>query len=537
MINSRLASSLKVKFLGIIPNLRDETGSLSPQQIVSLSALLTFKGKSIKDLLKESQEKGENLEEKIIKIVQKSSLRGHASIATTPALCFTYEGSKFLDSALTGIIFSSSLMSSGRRTKTSEDDIIFPDKIFSDEKAREIYEATSKKIIRFFNSLLEKEIRKDEASKILQYGIYGTGIIQLPIESIVLLKREYLKEKESMPEEVGILLGKIENNLKSFGVDLLYASRVAAPRNVYSYPNIFKDSKKSNLVRELRKKENLSEGSKIISIENLIPQELKNKLLDLENKRNEIFSSKERIKQDWPNLLAFQQEIIRDYNLAFKIKVLSSVPWRVWGEKKRHRTCPQVIESVYFCIERAAKRFENFKDQIQKKQINKEIVKEIEEVFSIPPSIKQNQGLLEEYLSVALSAFDSYQALIRLGIKLREAIFVIPRAVKIDILQEYDLYNLLAGYYPLRLCQTAEEEMRRNTKKEVAQLKELLSENGCGWLNKLIVPKCEIVGFCPEEKSCGNIEGRVGGYDEEFHQEMKQDLKKRFEENLENLEK
>ena len=58
-------SNLKVKFLGITPVLKDETGVLNPQEIVALSALLTFKGKSVQKLLKESLEKGQNIEEKI----------------------------------------------------------------------------------------------------------------------------------------------------------------------------------------------------------------------------------------------------------------------------------------------------------------------------------------------------------------------------------------------------------------------------------------------------------------------------------------
>ena len=69
-------------------------------------------------------------------------------------------------------------------------------------------------IIRFFNSLLARGLKKDESSKILQYGIYGTGIIQLPIESIIGVKKEYEREKEWMPEEVGLLLQKIERETK-----------------------------------------------------------------------------------------------------------------------------------------------------------------------------------------------------------------------------------------------------------------------------------------------------------------------------------
>ncbi|MDP2664282.1 MAG: hypothetical protein Q8P08_02500, partial [bacterium] len=247
----KLTSNLKVKFLGITPVLKDKTGVLNPQEIVALSALLTFKGKSIKKLFEEIEKKEGKVSDRIKKILLKSSLRGHASIATTPSICLTYEGSKFLDSALTGIYFSSSLVSSGRRTGTTEKDIVFPDKIFSNKKAKKIYQGISEKIIKFYNSLLDQNLQKDEASKILQYGIYGTGIIQLPIETIIGLKKEYLREKEWMPSEIGLLLRKIEREAKTLGINWLYPTREAAPRNVYPYPNIFKNPKEINLTREL----------------------------------------------------------------------------------------------------------------------------------------------------------------------------------------------------------------------------------------------------------------------------------------------
>lgn len=532
-----LTKNLKVKFLGITPVLKDKTGVLNPQEIAAFSALLTFKGKSVKDLAKETLKKGQSIKDRVKTILLRSSLRGHASIATTPSLCLTYEGSKFLDSVLTGIYFSSSLVSSGRRTDTAEKDIVFPRGIFSNKKAKEIYKETSENIIKFFNQLLVQKIQKDEASKILQYGIYGTGIIQLPIETIVGLKREYGLEKEWMPEEVGILLKKIGKEAKKLGIDWLYSTRLAAPRNVYPYPNIFKDPKKSNLSRELRQRFPLKQGAKLVSIDILIPEELKARLADLEKKTKEVFSSFSSIKKRWMELISLRQEIFRDYNLALRFKVLSAIPWRIWGEKKRHRTCQQIIESIYYCIDRASRKFKEFSPKIKAGKIDKNTMQKLEEVFSIPPSIKQNKNLLFQYLAVALQSLESYKKLITLGIQPKEAIFLVPRGVKIDILQEYDLYNLLTGYYPLRLCQTAEEEMRRNTSKEMSLIKENLDKKGYSWLNKFIVPKCQIMGFCPEEKSCPMILGAVKNYNEKFHQAMKVELKKQFEKNLKNLGK
>ncbi len=530
-------SDLKVKILGITPVFKEKTGSLSAQEIAAFSALLTFKGKSVKSLFKDTLKKGENLEDRISKILQKSSLIGHASVATTPSLCLSYEGSKFLDSALTGIYFSSSLVSSGRRTGTTEKDIIFPDKILKNTKTRKIYQDVSEKIIKNFNFFLSQDIPKDEASKILQYGIYGTGVIQLPVESIVSLKREYLAEKEWMPEEVSLLLRKIEKETRKLGIDLLYATRTAAPRNVYPYPNIFKDPQKTNLARAFRKGEKLIKESKIISLDALTVPELKSKLAQLEGRKKAVFSSSKKIKKEWPGLLAFLQEITRDYNSALRIKILSSIPWRIWGEKKRHRTCPQIIDSVYHSVERAGEKFRKLEKKIKSGRIDKKTLTRLEEVFSIPPSIKNNQEFLTEYLITALRAFKGYRSLIKLKIKPRDALFLIPRAVKIDILQEYDLYNLLAGYYPLRICRTAEEEMRRNSLREVTQIKDILTERGLGFLNKFIVPKCQIVGFCLEDKTCPMIYNSVKKYNEKFHRTMGEELKKQFQKNLKNLGK
>jgi len=77
--------------------------------------------------------------------------------------------------------------------------------------------------------------------------------------------------------------------------------------------------------------------------------------------------------------------------------------------------------------------------------------------------------------------------------------------------------------------------MRRNTLREIALVKENFTKKGLGFLNKFMVPKCGIVGFCPEEKSCPMILSAVKNYNEKFHQEMKAELKRLFEKNLKNL--
>jgi len=532
-----LTKNLKVKFLGITPVFADKTGVLNPQEIAAFSALLTFKGKSVQRLLKETIKKGQKVDEKIKNILRKSSLKGHASMATTPALCFSYEASKFLDSGLTGMVFASALMASGRRTDTTIQDIIFPTTILKNKKAQKIYKEASEKNIIFVNWLLSQGIQKDEASKMFQYGIYGTGIIQYPVESIISLKREYEAEKEWMPEEVGFLLQEIEKELKKLGIDLLYATREAAPRNTYPYPHIFRDPKENNLVRELMIKTKKKDVSQIISSNFTITPGLKRRLAKLKNEARKAVKNKNRLKKNWLKLVLMRRQIARDYALSANIKILSSVAWRVWGDKKRHRTVPMIVESIYYCVERTTRVFRRYKKQIKEKKLNKRALEEINLVFSIPPTIKNDKNLLYQYLDRATDSLEAYSKLVKLGVKERDAVFIIPRGIKVDVLQDYNLYNLIAGYYPLRICPTAEEELRRLTAKEIGAIKKLLSQKGLKWLAEEIIPKCHAVGFCLEEKPCAMIKTLVPNYNEKLHQEMMEDLEKKFQENLKKLGK
>lgn len=549
-------TDFKLQFLGIIPRLEDKTGILTPEQIVALSALLTFKGKSVKELLKETIEKGQDLDKKVRGILSKSSLRGHASIATTPCLAFTYEASKFVDSMMTGIVFSSSLMASGRRTGTAPEDIVFPTEIWKNKKAREIYQKQSKANISCFNWLLDNTVSKDEASKILQYGIYGTGILALPVESLVGFAREYELEKEWMPEEAGIILKSLKKHLDGWGIKQLFSSRLVAPRDIYPYPNIFKNPRPSNLTRESSKSrtvlKKLDETSKIMDCQIMATKELRQKLRRLNQLTKRITKDKKRILKDWPKLWQLRRQIARDYNLAAQVQVWSSVAWRVWGDKKRHRTVPQIVESIYYCIERAWKvvrklkiKNENFKIAIKNspapfgagqakfnhlamKPFSHEVIDEIDSVFSIPPTVRRHPHFLKRYLQCAFASLTCYQSLVKSGIKPRDAVFIVPRGLRIDVLQSYNLYNLISGYYPLRLCSTVEEQLRSFTIKEVLAIKNILKKKKFPELAEAIAVTCQQTGFCHEEKFCGQIKAKVKDYDGEFHREVLESLQERY---------
>ena len=529
--------NLKMTFLGVTPFLEDKTGTLKPQDIVALSALMTFKGKSVNGLYEEAKEKGQDIDKKVKTIIRKSSLRGHASIATTPAICFTYEASKFLDSMMTGMVFSSSLMASGRRTSTTIDDITYPTSIDEKKDTRELYKKTSEENINFYNLILEKDVEKDDASKALQYGIYGTGIIAYPIESIISFKKEYEREKDWMPEEAGIVINEIEKYLKKMGVDLIYASRDLAARNTLPFPNIFKDPNKPNLIKELILKQDLPKTlTKIIEFNALESASLEKEAGKILKLAKEITSDKKQIKKRWREILAVRQDLMRDFNNILNLKIASSVSWRVWGDKKRHRTVPMTIDSIYYCLNRTRPIFKKYTKKIEAEKLSEKELSIIDRYFTVPSSLKKDKKLLYGYLKRVNTSIDTYFTLIeKYKIPPADAIFVIPRGIRIDLIQSYDLYNLISGYYPLRTCSTAEIQLRNMTRIEMAEIKQLLTKKGFPNIAKLIVTKCHIPGFCLEEKNCPIINGLVKNYDESFHEELKAKLDEDFESKLNNL--
>jgi thymidylate synthase ThyX len=521
--------NFKINFLGINPILKDGAGGLDPQSICALGALLTFKGKSAENLKKEAEEKGQDMAKKVKTILKNSSLKGHASMATTPVFSFSYEASKMIDSALTGMVFSSSLMASGRRTDSTAEDIVYPTSILNNEKASQIYKKISEKILSANHEILEAGVEKDQASKILQYGLYGTGIVSYSIESFISLKREYEREKNWMPEEIGFFIETIEAEFKKMGVNDLFETRYLAPRITYPYPNIFKNPENSNLARELGKKYLTNSESEVVSLNSLATKNLEDKMNALKKDLEKIFADKKTMLENWPAVLEKRAEITRDYQNVLDIKTVSRLSWRVWGDKKRHRTMPMTVDSVYYSIDRAIAGWKKFAKEILAETLADEQINSLDNVFCIPPAVRADKKLLNLCTQTILASLTAYTDLIALGIPPRDAIFVIPRGIRIDLAHDINFYNLIAGYYPIRLCTTAEEQLRRVSRREIEQIKEKLKANGLEWLNWHIGSKCFNTGFCPEKNCCGVIKKEVKFYDEQAHEEIKNNLEELFE--------
>ena len=90
-----------------------------------------------------------------------------------------------------------------------------------------------------------------------------------------------------------------------------------------------------------------------------------------------------------------------------------------------------------------------------------------------------------------------YTEFVEAGIPAEDARAVLPNACATSIVTSMNLRELI-HVANLRLCTRAQTEIRLMVK---AMCDELIKV--AHWLKPYIVPKCERLGFCDEDKSCG----------------------------------
>lgn len=119
--------------------------------------------------------------------------------------------------------------------------------------------------------------------------------------------------------------------------------------------------------------------------------------------------------------------------------------------------------------------------------------------YIIPPTIEKNPELKEKFEKFMGEIANIYTEFTEAGIPAEDARFVLPNAAASSMVASLNLRELI-HLANLRLCTRAQYEIRILVK---AMCDELLKEEP--WLKKYLVPKCERLGFCDEDKSCGRI--------------------------------
>lgn len=99
-----------------------------------------------------------------------------------------------------------------------------------------------------------------------------------------------------------------------------------------------------------------------------------------------------------------------------------------------------------------------------------------------------------------LDALRNYLHCIKSGMKAEDARDVLPNATKTNIVLTCNLRELM-HICNERLCTRAQKEIRQLVQQ---MRREVVDE--CPELGKYLQPKCEILGYCREHKSCGRKE-------------------------------
>lgn len=119
--------------------------------------------------------------------------------------------------------------------------------------------------------------------------------------------------------------------------------------------------------------------------------------------------------------------------------------------------------------------------------------------YIIPPTIEKNPQLKEKFENFMAEISDIYAEFAEAGIPAEDARFVLPNAAASSMVASLNLREMI-HLANLRLCTRAQYEIRTLVKK---MCEELIKKEP--WLKSYLVPKCERLGFCDEDKSCGRV--------------------------------
>ena len=511
--------------------------TITPDEFVYGAANITYKDTGALRELIEDKRNDKDMSNKVRKMLIKVGGSGHASMATTPGFWTFIEGdsSKFVDSIFTTAVFGSSLMPSGRRVPITKQAVLVP-KAIADKGAEltNLYLQQSEKNIETYEVLQTRGVPKEEAAKIVQYGHTGGGFMFMPLETFIHFSKLAEHDPEAMPEEGKEIISQLEGFIKEHGMNTIYEARKQAPRTGCVHPNIFRDVKGLNknyaeeIVESRSGIDNVFYSPQLISSNIEESPELVKRLEYYFAKRNEMFSNPELVKVRWKNMLGELEDLVGDFNTTMNIRVASNIPWRVWGEVKRHRTLSQDTESIYHAANRAVKAVRANDAEIG----GIDNVNFWYPVLSLPPSIRGNPDTFKMWVGEFANSMRVYQQLVDAGVKESEAVAIIPRGIKMMNIKNFDLYNMTTGYMSLRLCGTAEAEMKAITEQEAIIVRNALPSHA----SHLISPKCQYVGFCPEidyqGAKCKKINQQIKDYDEAMHKDLQSARIKGIEEKL-----
>lgn len=119
--------------------------------------------------------------------------------------------------------------------------------------------------------------------------------------------------------------------------------------------------------------------------------------------------------------------------------------------------------------------------------------------YIMPKSIENSPELAKKFEDFIQNTSNLYQEFIEAGILAEDARSILPNAAASSLVASLNLRELI-HLANLRLCTRAQAEIRSLVK---AMTDEVIKKEP--WLKPYLAPKCERLGYCDEDKSCGRM--------------------------------
>lgn len=124
-------------------------------------------------------------------------------------------------------------------------------------------------------------------------------------------------------------------------------------------------------------------------------------------------------------------------------------------------------------------------------------VEEGEFEYVTPQSIKEQEFVRIRYDNVHREIREAYKAFRKAGVPPEDARFILPNSCTTKMDVSFDMRNFMK-FCNLRMCNKAQWEIR-----ELAcRMRDLVVEQE-PMFAEFLVPQCDVLGWCPEDKTCG----------------------------------
>lgn len=167
-----------------------------------------------------------------------------------------------------------------------------------------------------------------------------------------------------------------------------------------------------------------------------------------------------------------------------------------FGVENISRSCShQLVRHRIASFTQKSQRYTRFGMRSRDSESNKRI--EIEDLYVFPPTFQKHPSILTKYRDYLELGRRLYEDLLSKGVPAEDARYILPNSAHTSLVMTMNFRELMHASN-LRLCQRAQWEIRsifEEIKAKVFEVSPFLSE--------FLYPKCEITGYCDEEKSCG----------------------------------